>query len=177
VIDYRLVPDSRDLMGARMLLTMNKEDGDRIKPNNELREKDAQVLIDKAMTSSPKFNSSFNEIPIFMIYQMRMQNPEVGGEKVNITQILPVYFSLQNMMETWQKCMRSKTSFGQNVEPAVYLMDLYEIVEKIQHDSLIDYRNIVLVPPSQMQPLESSSILREENDLLHQIGGNTLGDL
>merc|ERR1712183_588244 len=30
MIDYRLVPDSRDLMGARMLLTMNKEDGERI---------------------------------------------------------------------------------------------------------------------------------------------------
>merc|ERR1712232_934093 len=106
------------------------EDGERIKPSNELKAKDAQVLIDKAMTLSPKFNSSFNEIPIFMIYQMRMQKPEVGGEKVNMTQILPVYFSLQSMMETWQKCMSSKTSGGQNVEPAVYLMDLYEISKK-----------------------------------------------
>ena len=30
-VDYRLVPDTRDLLGARMLLTMTAEDGEEMK--------------------------------------------------------------------------------------------------------------------------------------------------
>lgn len=43
----------------------------------------AQKAIKRAMTESAKFNSTYNEIPVFMIQQMRIQTkPEKEGGKV-----------------------------------------------------------------------------------------------
>ena len=167
-------------MGARMLLTMDPEDGEKLKAGGSLTPEDAQAAIKKAMTESPKFKETFNEIPVFMIAQMRMQKqPAEGedaaeGESVNL---LPMYFSLQNMVGTWQQFM-SQDPNASGVEPAINLMDLNELVEKMQEESEIDFRNVLLIPPVPMgQGGPASTAVPTEADPMAQMGGDTLGDL
>ena len=71
-VQYRLVPDTRDLMGARMLLTMDPADGEKLKAGGDFNAEDAQKAIQKAMTDSPKFKETYNEIPVFMIQVCRL---------------------------------------------------------------------------------------------------------
>lgn len=176
-VEYRLVPDTRDLMGARMLLTMDPEDGEKLKNNGSLTPEDAQAAIKKAMTESPKFKETYNEIPVFMIAQMRMQKQKEDGTPDSDTQLLPMYFSLQNMVGTWQQ-FTAQTPDATGVEPAINLMDLHELVKKMQEESEIDFRNVLLIPPVPMgqQGAESTQVASME-DPMDQMGGGTLGDL
>merc|ERR1719276_520288 len=122
-VEYRLVPDTRDLMGARMLLTMDPSDGEKLKAGGSLTAEDAQAAIKKAMTEAPKFKETFNEVPVFMIGQMRMQKQPAEGED---EELLPMYFSLQNMVATWQQ-FTAQDPNAKGVEPAINLMDLHEL--------------------------------------------------
>merc|ERR1711957_1051015 len=124
-------PDTRDLLGARMLLTMTPEDGEKMKENGMTQEM-AQAALQKAMGSSPKFNSTFNEIPVFTIAQMRMQRQVEEGETGEPITLLPMYFSLQSMVGTWQKFMSSAPADIQSVEPAINLLSLHEVVDMLQ---------------------------------------------
>ena len=174
-VEYRLVPDTRDLMGARMLLTMDPEDGEKLKAGGSLTAEDAQAAIKKAMTESPKFKETFNEIPVFMIAQMRMQKQ--GEDGAPGEQLLPMYFSLQNMVGTWQQFM-SQAPDAKDVEPAINLMDLHELVSKMQEDSEIDFRNVLLIPPVPMgQGGAGAAQIPNDDDPVSQMGGDTLGDL
>mmetsp|Transcript_7781 Transcript_7781/g.11126 ORF Transcript_7781/g.11126 Transcript_7781/m.11126 type:complete len:352 (+) Transcript_7781:178-1233(+) len=175
-VEYRLVPDTRDLMGARMLLTMDPEEGEKLKNGGSLSAEDAQAAIKKAMTESPKFKNTFNEIPVFMIAQMRMQKQaEKEGEEA--VQLLPMYFSLQNMVGTWQQ-FTSQMEDIKDVEPAINLMDLNELVAKMQEESEIDFRNVLLIPPVPMgSGGPESTQVPTEDDQMSQMGGDTLGDL
>jgi hypothetical protein len=177
-VDYRLVPDTRDLMGARMLLTMDPEDGEKLKAGGSLTAEDAQAAIKKAMTESPKFKETFNEVPVFMIAQMRMQRqPAEGEEGGETTQLLPMYFSLQNMVGTWQQFMAQDPNTA-GVEPAINLMDLHELVAKMQEESEIDFRNVLLIPPVPMgQAGPESTAVPSDDDPMASMGGDTLGDL
>ena len=177
-VEYRLVPDTRDLMGARMLLTMDPEDGEKLKSGGSLTAEDAQAAIKKAMTESPKFKETYNEIPVFMIAQMRMQRQAAEGETDGeMTQLLPMYFSLQNMVGTWQT-FTSQDPNASGVEPAINLMDLHELVAQMQEESEIDFRNVLLIPPVPMgQGGPESTAVPSEADPMAQMGGDTLGDL
>lgn len=176
-VEYRLVPDTRDLMGARMLLTMDPEDGEKLKAGGSLSAEDAQAAIKKAMTESPKFKETYNEIPVFMIAQMRMQKPAEEGAKEEDAQLLPMYFSLQNMVGTWQQFMSQATD-AKNVEPAINLMDLHELVGKMQQESEIDFRNVLLIPSVPMGQGENpTQTIATDDDPVSQMGGDTLGDL
>jgi len=176
-VEYRLVPDTRDLMGARMLLTMDPEDGEKLKAGGSLTAEDAQAAIKKAMTESPKFKETYNEIPVFMIAQMRMQKPAEENAEAGDEQLLPMYFSLQNMVGTWQQFMSQSTD-GTNVEPAINLMDLHELVGKMGEESEIDFRNVLLIPSVPMgdgkNPTEA---VPRDDDPVSQMAGDTLGDL
>ena len=166
-------------MGARMLLTMDPEDGEKLKAGGGLSAEDAQAAIKKAMTESPKFKETYNEIPVFMIAQMRMQKQPAEGEEEGAepTQILPMYFSLQNMVGTWQQFM-SQDPNAKSVEPAINLMDLHELVAKMQEESEIDFRNVLLIPPVPMgQAGPESTAVPSDDDPMSQMGGDTLGDL
>jgi len=144
-VEYRLVPDTRDLLGARMLLTMDGTEGEALKKGEQLTPEMAQNAIKKAMTSAPKFNATFNEIPVFMIQQMRIQKQGKEGTDEEPTMLIPMYFSLQNMVQIWQQ-FTAQSDDTKDVEPAINLMDLFELVEKMQEESEIDFRNVLLVP-------------------------------
>lgn len=185
-VEYRLVPDTRDLLGARMLLTMDPADGEALKSGGQLTPEMAQAAIKKAMSESPKFNSTYNEIPVFMIQQMRMQKqPEEGAEvSESAVTLLPMYFNLQNMVALWQQ-FTSQSPEAKGVEPAINLMDLYELVEKMQEESEIDFRNVVLVPPTPMgaDPMDGSAVTgqpvssQSTDEPFKMPGDTTLGDL
>lgn len=188
-VEYRLVPDTRDLLGARMLLTMDPEDGEALKNGGSLTPEMAQAAIQKAMTGSPKFNSTFNEIPVFMIQQMRMQKQPAEGEAASnidpsqLETILPMYFNLQNMVSLWQR-FTSQSPEAKGVEPAINLMDLFELVAKLQEESEVDFRNVVLVPATPMggaqtseQAAAASASAPSGDDPFKMPGDTTLGDL
>jgi hypothetical protein len=131
-VEYRLVPDTRDLLGARMLLTMSPEDSEKLKAGQSMTPEMAQAAIEKAMTESPKFKATFNEIPIFTIAQMRMQQQLEEGQTGEPVSLLPMYFSLQSMIGTWQQFMMQASPEMQGVEPAINLMSLHDLVELIK---------------------------------------------
>jgi hypothetical protein len=178
-VQYRLVPDTRDLLGARMLLTMNPEDGEMLKDGKQMSQEMAQAAIKKAMTESPKFNSTFNEIPVFLIAQMRMQKQSGADEKETSEPMLPMYFSLQNMVSTWQQFMSQAPSEMQGLEPAINLMSLHDLVDMMQKTCPIDFRNVILVPPTPVSMEGGASVSAQSNptDTMATIGGSTLGDL
>jgi hypothetical protein len=169
-VEYRLVPDSKDLLGARMLLTMNPEDGEKLKSGESMTPEMAQKAIDKAMTESPKFKESFNEIPVFTIAQMRMQKQPAEGDSADepIT-LLPMYFSLQNMVGTWQQFMQQSAPEVQGTEPAINLMALHDLVEMMQKESEIDPDG----PPGAAAGAPAAAAA----DPMASMGGATLGDI
>jgi len=178
-VEYRLVPDSKDLLGARMLLTMNPEDGEKIKAGEQMTPEMAQKAVEKAMTESPKFKETFNEIPVFTIAQMRMQKTPAEGEAAEepVT-LLPMYFSLQNMVGTWQSFMAQSAPELQGTEPAINLMALHDLVEMMQKESEIDFRSVVLVPSIPEGPGTSAGGAPAPTaDPMASMGGATLGDV
>lgn len=180
-VEYRLVPDTRDLLGARMLLTMTPEDGEKLKESGGLTPEMAQAAIKKAMEESPKFKQTYNEIPVFTIAQMRMQKqPREGEEDKKPVTLLPMYFSMQNMVGTWQEFMKQASSDIQGVEPAINLMSLHDLIENMQKDSDVDWRHVVLIPmapsPSGEGPSPLSNTMPAASDPMANMGGATLGD-
>jgi hypothetical protein len=181
-VEYRLVPDTRDLLGARMLLTMTPEDGEKLKESGGMTPEMAQAAVKKAMEESPKFKETYNEIPVFTIAQMRMQKQategENGGEPVTL---LPMYFSMQNMVNTWQEFMKSAPPEVQGVEPAINLLSLHDLVNMMQTESEIDWRHVVLVPMAGAgmgggSDTSSTTASAATLDPMAQMGGATLGD-
>jgi len=147
-IEYRLVPDTRDLLGARMLLTMTPEDGEEMKKAGDtMTPQLAEKAVEKAMTQSPEFKENYNEVPVFLIAQMRMQKP-AGDEGVEGNTILPMYFSLQTMIATWQQFMSSQDNAEmKDMEPAINVMNLHKLVQMMKMPSEIDFRSCLLLPP------------------------------
>ena len=176
-VEYRLVPDTRDLLGARMLLTMTPEDSDKLKTGETMTPEMAQKAIDRAMTEAPKFKASFNEVPVFTIAQMRMQKQVEAGETGEPITLLPMYFSLQNMVGTWQQFMSQAGAELQGIEPAINLLSLHDLVAMMQKPSEIDFRNVVLVPPAPDAEGSAGSSMAADADPIASMGGATLGDV
>lgn len=171
-----------------MLLTMNPEDGEKLKAGESMTPEVAQAAIKKAMTESPKFNTTYNEIPVFLIAQMRMQKQPAEGEAPSTTgepqTLMPMYFSLQNMVTTWQQFMAQAPPEVQGTEPAINLMNLHDLVDMMQKECPIDFRNVVLVPPTPISeggsgvPDAGAAMQAAANPMEATMGGgSTLGDL
>ena len=141
-VDYRLVPDTRDLIGARMLLTMSSKDGEELQKAGGMTEDLAKKAIKKAMTESTRFNTTYGEVPVFMIQQMRIQTK--GTENEEGKQMLPMYFSLSDMVTVWQSFASSDPKVG-NQEPAIHLMELGELVDNMMAGGEIDFRAVLLM--------------------------------
>jgi hypothetical protein len=179
-VEYRLVPDTKDLLGARMLLTMNPEDGEKLKAGEPMTPEMAQKAVERAMTESPKFKATFNEIPVFTIAQMRMQKQLDEGETGEPLTLLPMYLSLQNMVGTWQQFMSQSAPEMQGLEPAINLLSLHDLIEMMLKESEIDFRHVVLVPPvpdMPNDPMGGASTASTSMNPMANMGGATLGDV
>ena len=165
-----------------MLLTMTPEDGEKMKADGMTPEV-AQAALKKAMESAPKFNATYNEIPVFTIAQMRMQKKAEPGDDGEPVTLLPMYFSLQNMVGTWQQFMASANASPemQGMEPAINLMSLHDLVELMQKESEVDWRSGVLVTPTNEAPAaagmtNAAGVTPGADASMAQMGGATLGD-
>lgn len=157
---------------------MSPEDREKLEGSGSMTPEMAQAAVVKAMTESPKFKSTFNEIPVFTIAQMRMQKQQAKDEDEPVT-MLPMYFSLQNMIGTWQQFMSQAPADVQGVEPAINLMSLQDIVSMMQKESEIDWRTVVLVPPVSESTAPTGGGAAAPGagaDPMAQMGGATLGD-
>mmetsp|Transcript_35983 Transcript_35983/g.61380 ORF Transcript_35983/g.61380 Transcript_35983/m.61380 type:complete len:368 (+) Transcript_35983:95-1198(+) len=185
-VEYRLVPDTRDLLGARMLLTMTPEDGEEMKKaGDSMTPELAQKAVEKAMTESPEFKENYNEVPVFLIAQMRMQKP-ASDEGAEAQTILPMYFSLQSMVTTWQQFMASQNDPElKDMEPAINVMNLHKLVEMMKEPSEIDFRSCLLLPPIPTGPMGGPGAAAAgmgapagaEAQMAGMGGGGTLGDI
>ena len=173
-VDYRLVPDTRDLIGARMLLTMTSKDGEELQKSGKMTDEIAQKAIKRAMTESKKFNSTYNEVPVFLIQQMRVQaKPSSGDKKGKQVQLLPMYMSLSDMVGVWQE-FAAVDPKAKAAEPAIHLMDLDELVTNMLAGGEVDFRSIVLIGATGKDPKKPVAPGSAPDSV---IGGKTLGDL
>lgn len=133
-------------MGARMLLTMGPEEEEKIM--NASTEEEKQVIMARINAESPKFKAtSFNELPVFSIAQMRMQvDDEDSGET---KAMIPMYLSNEDMIMSWQGFMSAQQpgAMPQGMEPSISLMELHEIVAMMGKPCAFDFRNVMLMPP------------------------------
>ena len=128
-MEYRLVPDPRDLMSARTLLSLPDEEN----PS-------ADEISSSA--SSLSFEKLYNQIPLFAIDQ---SNPR-QSDKVN--QFLNKMVSSHSMCfsaHTMLQVLDDNTSSGDLEQE---LTSLHEVVQEMQEESQIDYRNVLLIPPA-----------------------------
>jgi hypothetical protein len=133
-------------MGARMLLTMGPEEEEQIM--NASSEEEKQAIMDRINAEAPKFQAtSFNEVPVFMISQMRMQvdDEESGKPKA----MIPMYLSNEDMVSSWQGFVSAQAAgaMPQGMEPSISLMELHEIVGMMGKACAFDFRNVMLMPP------------------------------
>ncbi|GMH96849.1 hypothetical protein TrST_g13394 [Triparma strigata] len=175
-VEYRLVPDTRDLIGARMLLTMEKEDGEEVKKNGGMTKELAEKTIKKAMTESKRFNASYGEIPVFMIQQMRIQTK--GGDGEAPKQMLPMYFSLSDMVGVWQQFAESDEK-AKASEPAIHLMSLEELVDNMLAGGEVDFKSVLLIAASGKEMEKPGKVQQASGmgGMGGMGGGKTLGDL
>jgi hypothetical protein len=109
-----------------------------------------------------------------------MQKQLEEGEEGEPLTLLPMYFSLQNMVGTWQQFIAQGPADVKDVEPAINLMSLHDLVAMMQKESEIDWRHVILVPST---PDGSRAAIgpnqgdgKAAADPLAQMGGATLGD-
>jgi hypothetical protein len=76
-----------------------------------------------------------------------MQKPaSEDGEQAQT--ILPMYFSLQSMVGTWQQFMGSQSDPDmKDMEPAINVLNLHKLVDMMREPSEIDFRSCLLLPP------------------------------
>ena len=109
---------------------------------DEVAKEITKRALEKAMNSTGRFNKTYGEVPVFMIQQMRLmkEKKEGGGEEAvtGSNTMLPMYFNLQNMVQTWQSFVGQQSDPKlKSVEPAIHLMDLDELVGNMMKESEI----------------------------------------
>lgn len=133
-VEYRLLPDPEDLIGAQ----------------NLLREQQKQSGL-----SNPKINelfrSPFNDIPIFVDQFLRVtaQAPTEGegeGDQKNLERV-PLYIGLKDLMDTCNKAIQASSGEYKAAMSAIDLRDLIDEMTR-KEGNANDYRKAVLVPPT-----------------------------
>jgi hypothetical protein len=132
-IEYRLVPDSRELAGARSILQTTQ-----------------QMSGAKAGQVPDIFKKSYNEIPIFMDQFLRLEGDD--GDKV------PMYFGLQDLIKT---CQQAVDGDGQ-YQASINIADLHSIVRQMQETSTVDFRQAAMIPPTPLPVEEVKTDIKPE---------------
>ena len=128
-IEYRLTPDYRDLNGARDLLSQTPE-------------------AKAALENSGFFSSPYGDVPVFMDFQIRMEEQQEDGSQL---EKFPLYLAMGDMMETCQQFVDAGGADAQGgaYEATVNVARLDSLAEQMQApDSTVDWRKAVLIPPT-----------------------------
>lgn len=168
-IEYRLLPEPEDLIGAQNLL---KEQQKQMKQNNP--------------KINELFKASFNQIPIFVDQFLRVTAaaPSDGADDDNRERV-PMYFSLKDLMGTVNQAIKSSSG---EYQAAMSAIDLSDLIVEMMKDNANDYRRAIFVPPtpetkkaaeksSSSTPSSSpaSTAKQTEGDDLQWQGRNPLG--
>eukprot|EP00565_Helicotheca_tamesis_P003365 CAMPEP_0185729696 /NCGR_PEP_ID=MMETSP1171-20130828/6981_1 /TAXON_ID=374046 /ORGANISM="Helicotheca tamensis, Strain CCMP826" /LENGTH=527 /DNA_ID=CAMNT_0028398597 /DNA_START=31 /DNA_END=1614 /DNA_ORIENTATION=+ len=162
-IHFRIVPGVRDLVGARFLLGMKQpDDFETLRKAMEQSDIDgAKREIQRIVDQSPGFRAPYNEIPVFLMSQMRIQrrqingidnSNDVDGNQQNSgngnggTPMLPLFLSPKTMIDAYFHFLKTSPAQFRNTAPTLQLVELHKIVEMMQHESEMDFRNVVLFP-------------------------------
>jgi hypothetical protein len=146
-VHFRLVPNAKDLMGARVLTGLTPVDVEQLKdavmePNPP---KALSILQNAANSAACSFKSPFDEIPVFAIAQMRVQKKDDQGNAMG-NNMMPFHFSTKTMNDTWQEFLNHSPQF-QDAEATLQLIELHKMIEMMQSESDFDFRNIVFIYP------------------------------
>lgn len=146
-VQFRLIPNSKDLMGARILTGLKPGDVDRLKDAIEAPDAPKAVsIIQSAANDANGFTNAFNEIPCFAIAQMRVRKKNENGEPVG-EPMLPFHLSTKTMSDTWNEFTQHSPQF-EDAEATLQLVELHKMIEMMQHESDFNFRNIVFIIPS-----------------------------
>ena len=131
-VEYRLRPDRDQLQGARDVLSAI------VKSTQGLSEKD---------DVPDTFLATYNEIPVFLDPRMRL----VGDDDI---EQFPMYLSLQDLVTTFQQ-MTDDDDDGDDMQAMVSVSNLKDLIEQMQSESTVNFRQAKLYAPS--PPSMSSS--------------------
>lgn len=145
-VHFRLVPNAKDLMGARILTGLKPVDVELLKDAvMEPNPPKALSIIQNAANSASSFKSPFDQIPVFAIAQMRVRKKDDQGNAMG-NNMMPFHFSTKTMSDTWQEFISQSPQF-QDAEATLQLIELHKMIEMMQSESDFDFRNIVFIYP------------------------------
>lgn len=146
-VTFRLVPNMKDLMGARILTGLKPGDVEKIKDAMEEPNppKAQSIIQDAANSESSSFNHPFNEIPVFAIAQMRVRKKDESGLPVG-DNMMPFHLSTKTMSDTWNAFVETSPQFS-DAEATLQLVELHKMIEMMQTESDFDFRSIVFMTP------------------------------
>lgn len=144
---FRLVPNAKDLMGARILTGLKPGDVERLKdaveePNHV---KALSIIQGAANSGSSSFDSPYDQIPVFTIAQMRVRKKDDDGNSVG-EHMMPFHFSTKTMSETWTEFVNRSPQFH-DAEATLQLIELHTMIGMMQSESDFDFRNVVFIYP------------------------------
>lgn len=139
-VEYRLLPEPDDLIGAQ----------------NLLREQQKQ-----SKTPNPKINElfqkSYNDIPIFVDQFLRVTAaPGTEDDNDDNRERVPMYIGLKDLMDTCNQAIKASSGEYEAAMSAIDLKDLIgEMMKKGGNAN--DYRRAIIVPPSPAKAGDSKS--------------------
>ena len=172
-VQFRLVPNSKDLMGARILTGLKPNDVDQLKEAIEAPDAPkAMSIIQSAATDASGFTNAFNEIPCFAISQMRVRRKNEAGEPIG-EPMLPFHLSTKTMSDTWNEFTMHSPQF-EDAEATLQLVELHKMIEMMQNASDFDFRSVVFIVPSYDKDLPNNDDT-DDSDSDDDTGGGDNG--
>eukprot|EP00956_Cyclotella_meneghiniana_P043772 scaffold286682_cov89-Cyclotella_meneghiniana.AAC.4 len=149
-INFRIVPNMKDLMGARILTGLQPGDVQKLKDSIDTFDPStAQSIMQKANTHSTGFTQPYNQVPVFAIAQMRVRKKDEQGNPSGDA-MLPMHLSTKTMTDTWNEFIENSPGFTDS-DATLQLVELHNLVKMMQTDSDFDFRNVVFITPSYEQ--------------------------
>ena len=170
-VHFRLVPNAKDLMGARILTGLTPVDVEQLKdavmePNPP---KALSIIQSAANSATCSFKSPFDQIPVFAIAQMRVRKRDEKGEATG-NNMIPFHFSTKTMSETWTEFIQQSPQF-QDAEATLQLIELHKMIAMMQSESDFDFRNVVFIYPQYDKDGQDKDDSDDDNDDSDDGGG------
>mmetsp|Transcript_27187 Transcript_27187/g.65370 ORF Transcript_27187/g.65370 Transcript_27187/m.65370 type:complete len:401 (+) Transcript_27187:140-1342(+) len=174
-VHFRLVPNMKDLMGARILTGLKPGDVEELKdaveePNPP---KALSIIQNAAESASSSFNIPFNKIPVFAIAQMRVRKRDEQGNPMG-ENMMPFHLSTKTMSDTWNEFVHHSPQF-RHTEATLQLIELHKMVEMMQSDSDFDFRNCVFIAPSYDRDDQNNDYVDDSDEDSDDGGGGDNG--
>ena len=168
-VHFRLVPNMKDLMGARILTGLKPGDVEELKdaveePNPP---KALSIIQNAANSETSSFTSPFDEIPVFAIAQMRVRQKDDHGMPIG-ENMMPFHLSTKTMSDTWNHFIQQSPQF-EDAEATLQLVELHKMIDMMQHESDFDWRGVCFILPQYDK--DEKNVDREDSDDDSEDGG------